>query len=163
MIRILLALAVVAVALPARAQTPAPDASEAEVLAVVQVLFEGMREGDTTAMRATLHPDVRLVTTGGGGAAVVPVEAWLEAVAGSDQVLDERLYDPEVRVSGPLAAVWTFYTLHVDDTFSHCGYDAFQLVRSDDGWRIIAIADTRRREPCNVPGPGSAAGAAGSR
>jgi hypothetical protein len=84
-------------------------------------------------------------------ATTVPVSAWLDGVAGADQVLDERIYQPEVRVDGNLASVWTFYTLHVGDRFSHCGVDAFQLVRTADGWRISQVADTRRRESCDPP------------
>lgn len=145
-----LLLPVLAVALlvgPATAQTPDTD-----VLDVVHRLFDGMRTADTTMMRSTFHPDVRLVTTGTRAgeptASVVPIDAWLDGVAGAEQVLDERLYDTEVRVHGGLASVWTYYTLHVGDDFSHCGYDAFDLVRTPDGWRIIHIADTRQREDC---------------
>ncbi len=152
--RLLLIPALIAAALasPAAAQSPEDD-----VLAVVQRLFDGMRAADTTMMRATFHPEIRLVTTGERDgqpvAAAVPVEQWLEGVAGAEAVLDEQIHDPEVRVSGGLATVWTYYTLHVGDRFSHCGYDAFQLVRTADGWKITQVADTRQREGCRVPGP----------
>lgn len=146
------ALAAAALAQPAAAQSPEDD-----VLAVVQRLFDGMRAADTTMMRSTFHPEIRLVTTGERDgqpvAALVPVEQWLERVAGAQSVLDERIHDPEVRVSGGLATVWTFYTLHVGDRLSHCGYDAFQLARTADGWKITQVADTRQREECRVPGP----------
>ena len=135
---------------PATAQTP-----EADVLQVVQRLFDGMRAADTTAMRSTFHPDVRLVTTGTRDgqpvAAIVPVDRWLEGVASADRVLDERLHDPEVRVSGGLATVWVFYTLHIGEELSHCGFDAFQLVLTGDGWKISQVADTRQREDCPAP------------
>jgi hypothetical protein len=49
-------------------------------------------------------------------------------------------------VDGPLATAWMDYTFHVGERFSHCGVNAFQLFRSDDGWQIIQIADTRRSE-----------------
>lgn len=135
---------------PAAAQAPEDD-----VIEVVTRLFDGMRAADTTAMRATFHPDIRLVTTGTREgrpvATVVPVEQWLAGVAGTEAVLDERIHDPVVQVADGLATVWTFYTLHVGDRFSHCGVDAFQLVRTEDGWKIIEVADTRRREGCDVP------------
>jgi hypothetical protein len=40
------------------------------------------------------------------------------------------------------------YVFYVGDRFSHCGVDSFQLVRISAGWRIIQIADTRRKEGC---------------
>ncbi len=137
---------------PAAAQTP-----EADVLEVVQRLFDGMRAADTTMMRSTFHPEIRLLTTGSRDgfpvAGVVPMARWLEAVAGADQILDEQIHEPEVRVADNLAAVWTYYTLHVGDELSHCGYDAFQLVRTGDGWKITQVADTRQTEGCEVPEP----------
>lgn len=154
MIRILI-LPVLALALlshPATGQSPEDD-----VLQVVHQLFDGMRSADTTMMRATFHPDVRLITTGTRDgepvASIVPVSDWLEGVAGAGQVLDERLYDPEVRVNGNLATVWTYYTLHVGDRFSHCGFDAFQLVNTADGWRITQVTDTRQRDGCEHTTP----------
>ena len=138
------------------AQTPgvaAPETTlEAQVLEVVTALFDGMRAGDTTAMRATFHPEVRLFTTGTRDgrpvATRVPVEQWLQGVAQSGAFLDERLHDPVVRVSDNLATVWTGYSLYVDDRFSHCGVDAFQLVRTADGWKITQVTDTRRTQDC---------------
>jgi hypothetical protein len=38
------------------------------------------------------------------------------------------------------------YAFYLDDQFSHCGVNAFQLVRMEAGWQIIQITDTRRRE-----------------
>ena len=152
-ILLLSALATLAGMAPAAAQAP-----EDEVLGVVHRLFDGMRQADTTMMRSTLHPDVRLVTTGDRDgepvAQVVAVERWLDAVAASTEPLDETLHDPEVRIDGNLATVWTFYTLDVGDRFSHCGVDAFQLVRAADGWKIIQVADTRRPEGCEREGGG---------
>lgn len=139
-------------ATPASAQSP-----EAQVLEVVERLFDGMRAADTTAMRSTFHPEIRLITTGMRDglpvAQVVPVGRWLESVASSDRVLDEQIHRPEIQVSDNLAAVWTFYTLEVDGELSHCGYDAFQLVLTPEGWKITQVADTRRRESCWVPEP----------
>ena len=138
------------VLLPAPAFAQASD--EAAVEAVVVALFDHMRAGDADAMAALMHEDVRLVTTGVQDGApvarVVPVDSWLEGVRSSTAELDEQLYDVEVRVSGGLATVWTGYDLLVDGEFSHCGVDAFQLVRTSDGWKILQVADTRKREGC---------------
>jgi hypothetical protein len=44
--------------------------------------------------------------------------------------------------------VWTRYAFYAGEQFSHCGVDAIQLGWTVDGWRIVALADTRRREGC---------------
>jgi ketosteroid isomerase-like protein len=119
---------------------------------VVEELFALMKAGDADGMAALLHEDARLITTGVRdgvpGARVVDVPRWLEGVRTSERELDERIYDVEVNVEGGLASVWTRYDLFVDGQHSHCGVDAFQLVRTEAGWRIIAIADTRTTEGC---------------
>ena len=33
-------------------------------------------------------------------------------------------------------------------TFSHCGVDSVQLLKTADGWKIMSIADTYVREGC---------------
>lgn len=135
-------------AAPLQAQTESQ-----QVMAVVQQLFDGMRAKDTTRMRATLHPEARLVTTGvRDGAPVVSLVSptqWLGGIASANvALLDERLRNPVVQVDMGLASVWAEYSFYLDDRLSHCGVDLFHLVRTPEGWRIIDLADTRRREGC---------------
>ncbi|HKK08185.1 MAG TPA: nuclear transport factor 2 family protein [Gemmatimonadota bacterium] len=149
-----LALAALLPAAPLRGQEAggAPAADRDAALAVVTAFFDGMRAHDSTAIRATLHPEIRLLTTGEkDGQPFVRAEAmddFLAAVAGSAHGLDERLRDPEVRVDEGLASVWAGYDFYLDGAFSHCGVDAFQLARTSGGWKIVQIMDTRRKEGC---------------
>lgn len=134
------------------AQAPVTDEKQ-QVLAVVQQLFDGMRVKDTARMRATLHPEARLVATGVREgtpfASLVAPTQWFTGVAGANaSKLDERLRNPVVQVDQGLASVWVEYTFYVDEKMSHCGVDLFHLVKMPDGWRIIDLADTRRREGC---------------
>lgn len=137
-------------AAPAAAQNPEPDA-----LAVVRRLFDAMRMQDTAALRATFGPGARLIGAGVNPqgqpvARAVPIDAWLRGIAGARAPTDERIFDPELRVDQNLATVWTRYEFYAGDNFSHCGYDAFQLVNSAGQWKIVQVADTQRRgaEPC---------------
>ena len=125
---------------------------EQEVMAAVRQLFDGMRVHDTARIRAVLHPQARLVSSGmKDGVPTVTVEAmdgWLAAVSRGTEPYDERLLNPIVKLDGGLASVWTDYAFYVGEKFSHCGVDSFLLVRLPEGWRIIHIADTRRKEGC---------------
>ncbi len=133
--------------LPLRAQD-----AEKEVMAAVQQLFDGMKVHDTVKMRAVLHPQARLVSAGmRNGAPTVEVETtegWLTAVSRGTEPFDERLKNPVVKVDGGLASVWAEYTFYIGTRMSHCGVDTFHLVRTAEGWRIVDLADTRRREGC---------------
>lgn len=129
---------------------------EAEVMAVVDRLFDAMRAGDSAAAGAVFHPSATLVTIPMAGSAPIlrtsEVEDFIEAIGTPrSEVWDERIWDAEVQVEGDLATAWMKYAFHVDDRLSHCGVNAFQLFRSGAGWKVIHIADTRRRERCAAP------------
>ena len=136
----------------AAAKAPAQDTA---VLAVINRMFDGFAKKDTTIIRSTLHEDVKLVTavTNREGKAVVQtstMDDFLKSIASAPGKLDERLFNPEVRVDGNLATVWVLYEFWHDDKYSHCGFDSFQLARTEMGWKIFSIADTRRRT-CDSP------------
>ena len=129
-----------------------PSEDQRQAIAVVNTLFDGMRARDTLVMRSTLHPEARLLTAAGPSAErdvrETPIDALLRSVASADVELDERLHATEARVNGALATVWTEYDFWAGERFSHCGVDAFQLVRTADGWKIIQITDTRQTQGC---------------
>lgn len=134
------------------AMTPAHDS----VMAVVKQLFDGMRNRDTALMRATFAPGTLLggVPRAGRPVPFTPIDAFIAGIASAPAgtLLNETIYDPEIRIDGGLATVWTFYTFHVGERLSHCGVDAFQLVRTSEGWKIAALADTRQTTGCDVAG-----------
>jgi hypothetical protein len=59
----------------------------------------------------------------------------------------ERGFRPEVRISGPLAMVWLPYDFYLDGKWSHCGVDAFTLLKSDGGWRIATVVWSVEQPP----------------
>jgi hypothetical protein len=133
----------------------AQSGEERQVVAVVERLFEGMLARDTVMMRETMAPAAQMLGRSQDGHTLRwgSVDGFLESIGrGQGPGANERIYNPEVRIDGNLATVWTFYTLHVGERFSHCGYDSFQLARTSDGWKIVSIADTRRTDNCEVPG-----------
>ena len=124
--------------------------AEKEVYAVVQKFFEAFNAKDTTAMRTHLFGDVKLFTTGTNpqGVPVARSETatdLLANIAKAPVTLDERISDPQVMIDDGLANVWVRYEFYADGKYSHCGIDSFLLVKTADGWKIAALADTRRK------------------
>ena len=134
---------------------------EQEVLAVVQRLFDAMRTRDTAAMRQVFDSQAVLVGMRPGKDGAPPHVQRITAVEFAAFVArdqrpqwTERAWNPQVRVSGTLATVWAEYDFHFGQTFSHCGVDAVQLLKTADGWKIMSIADTFVREGCEThPAP----------
>jgi len=138
----------------ATGQPLAAQDDAAEVLAVVERLFDGMRQRDTALLATLFDPEARLVGTGMREgqpvARALPISQFIAAVGnGQGEEWIERIYHPTIQVSDNLAAVWAWYTFHLGDQLSHCGVDAFLLARGANGWRIVSVADTRRTEGCD--------------
>ena len=141
----------------APAAATAQSADERDVVSVVERFFQGMLQRDTAILRSTVDPTARLsgaaVRNGTTVFTATPMDQFIASIArGQGEPANERIFAPRVDIDGNLAHVWTFYTLHVGERFIHCGYDSFQLLRGDDGWKIVNVADTRRTENCDPPG-----------
>jgi len=141
---------------PAGAQPDPPEPPEpAEVRATIDALFDGMRAGDSAAVRSLFASGARIrsldVDAADAGVETRTADAFAGAVGQPrDAVWDERIWDVAIHVDGPVASAWMPYAFYLGDERSHCGTNAFHLVRSDDGWRIQHITYTRR-DDCDVP------------
>lgn len=125
------------------------------VRAQIDVLFDGMRAGDSTAVRAVFHEQARLHTALGpsdtSAVGATSIDGFVEAVGQPhEQTWDERIWDVEIRVDGPLASAWVPYAFYLGDELSHCGVNAMQFVQTADGWQIVQLTDSRRHD-CEVP------------
>ncbi|TGD77156.1 nuclear transport factor 2 family protein [Hymenobacter wooponensis] len=134
------------------AQT-APAAETEAVKKTIQSFFEGMRKGDSTLVRTTLAPGAvfHTISTRNGQTQLRPENpsAFVKQVGTPHkEVYDERITFDKVLIDANLASVWTPYEFYLGNTFSHCGYNSFQLVKLTDGWKIAHIIDTRRKEKC---------------
>lgn len=131
---------------------------EKAVRTVIDKLFDGMRSADSSAVSTLFHPEVRMMTSYVNTSSE-PVlkegslETFLTAIGTPHpEIWDEKIWNTVVQIDDNLAQVWTDYAFYVDDRFSHCGVDAFQLVKDAEGnWRIVHLIDTRRKEPCELP------------
>jgi hypothetical protein len=130
----------------------AQAADSAAIVSAVQRLFDAMAQRDTAAARALLAPGSRFVSiladSGGGTPRVQSDTAFLRSLARGQERLLERFWAPVVQQRGPIATVWAPYDFHVDGRRTHCGVDAFTLVRTDATWRIAGIAYTVERRGC---------------
>jgi hypothetical protein len=127
------------------------EGAESEIRAVVNGVFEGMRKSDSAMVRPLFHAKARMITMDlrvpDRPARVEESAAGFIASIGRPQteLLDEQLSNIAIRVDGQLASVWTDYKLYRGTTLLHCGIDHFLLVNEGAGWKIIELADTRRR------------------
>ena len=146
----------VAAGLPRVAVAQAGDRES--ILATVQKVFDAMRTRDTALLSQAFDSTARLVGVSNRGTPSVNLTAPSQfgaaiARAPAGDVWNERIYDPEVRIDGNVAQVWAYYTFHRNAAFSHCGVDAFMLVKVGSTWKITQLADSRRTEGCTHQTP----------
>lgn len=135
------------------ARDTTPEANDADAaLAVVNQLFAAMRAKDSAAMQSLFITEGQFVATdrrnGQPARRVFNGESFAKLIVGTKGLLLERMYKPEVRVNGDLALVWGRYGFYVDERFSHCGLNSFQLLRTAEGWKIVHGASTIELDGC---------------
>jgi len=145
-----------ACARPSFAQT---DIEKESVMKPVILLFEAMKKGDSAMLRNAFAKQITMATVGTdkAGKPFLRRESSLDGFAKSigtphPEAYNEMIWGEKIEIDGNFAQAWMSYAFYVGKKFSHCGVDAFHLVKSDDGnWKIFHLADTRQKEGCNIP------------
>jgi Putative lumazine-binding len=132
----------------------AQSEDEKAVKAVVVQLFDGMQKHDSTMIRACFHSSARMQSVGMNRKSGVvelntenSIDGFVKSIGSlpATTQIEERVLNYEIRVDAEMATAWTPYELYVNGKKIHCGVDAFQLYKTDKGWKILTIADTRRK------------------
>lgn len=123
---------------------------EGLVKATVNQLFNGMKTSDSVLIKKSFHKNAVLQTI--TKTSEVKNESINDFVLNISKAekgsLDERISFSNVLIDGNLASVWTLYEFYYKDQFSHCGVNSFQLVKSNNEWKIQYVIDTRRKDNC---------------
>jgi hypothetical protein len=144
----LIVLTILASIVDVKAQT-----AEDSVKAVINNMFAGMKNSDTTLIRSSFSDSIVFQTIAvREGKTVVRNESADGFITSIGKLpkgdADERISFETVKIDGPLAIAWTPYKFYYKGNFSHCGVNSFQLVRFNGVWKIQYIIDTRRRAGC---------------
>lgn len=135
----------------------AQASEEATVNAVINLLFKGMHEADSAAVRSVFATDVTMVTVLRNKEGIPTlrkdsVDDFVKAVGQKQpEPLTEEIWNVKIQIDGDFAQAWCDYAFYIGHRFNHCGVDAFHLIRTTEGWKIFHLADTRRKEGCLVP------------
>ena len=110
------------------------------VLKTVQAFFDTMSARDVDGARAILQPQGRFhamrIRDGKPDVRAFSNEEYFADLQASKQKMRERIWNPEVHVHGLVATMRAPYDFWIDGKLSHCGVDAFDLIKTEDGWKI---------------------------
>ncbi len=124
---------------------------------MISVFFEGLHEGDSSKVSSVLHSGVKIQTTykNKKGKSVLKDQTRQEllkaiALKKKETIYFEKLISYDIKVDDNLALVWTPYEFYLNEKFSHCGTNSFQLFKQNEKWKIIFLIDTRKRKNCKI-------------
>ncbi|WP_025740274.1 nuclear transport factor 2 family protein [Aquimarina pacifica] len=132
------------------------DRYKREVKETILDFFEGFHSGDTSKLNKVMSPQLVLQTIIRDKDSLVKVRSTsadklIKAIANkpSDQKWEEKLLSFTISANKDIANAWTPYEFYLNNSFSHCGVNIFQLYNDGKGWKIIALADTRHKQNCD--------------
>lgn len=148
-VSIRLLLLALASGIPAQVTGQVPPDQRPRVLAVVDSALAAITREDMAALADLMLAEaLTFPVAQREGVTRYRVRTRADTRAGvPKEEIVERGFEAEVRVSGPLAMVWLPYDLYVNGQWSHCGVDAFSLIRVESGWRIAHLAFTVEQPP----------------
>lgn len=139
-----------------KAFTQENNPEEALIRQSINHLFEGMKKGDSSLTHSAFSDQCimqTIVTPKNEGPKVKTSSLgdFLKFIGSPHkEQFDERIVFTKILIDGNLASVWTDYKFYVDERLSHCGVNSFQLFKGKDGWKVIYLIDTRRKENCGA-------------
>lgn len=134
-----------------------PSSEESSVIAVIDQLFDGIRTANPASIEEVFYDNTTPIHTAyGPHESKKPVlqsssvEQFLSSIKKKkpEMTYDERVSSYHVQVDDAMATAWTPYQFFVNNKLSHCGSNSFQLFKSEKGWKIISVVDTRHHEGC---------------
>jgi hypothetical protein len=128
------------------------NAEEQSVIAVVEQFFKALETRDADLAQKILMTEgiVYSVREEGGEKSIRATthEQIINSFSSATENMLERMWDPKILIHKEIAVVWTKYDFHREGKFSHCGVDAFNLIKTQEGWKISGIFYTVEKEGC---------------
>lgn len=150
-----LSLFLLAFSTQAFAQKNKPENPDKDIKSTIKRFFDGMEKGDTALLKSACMPAMILQTYMADKEGVMQLytEDFGEFVtmigAPHTDHYEERIRFEAIHSEKSLAIAWTPYSFFINGKRSHCGTDSFQLVKTNEGWKIQYILDTRRKQGCD--------------
>lgn len=136
-------------------QVSASPALEHGLLEETQAII-AVTQGFLTALNTKSRVDFEKHCIRAGGMSLAPpsptalrfctIGSFIEHVATLKDDVDERIWDPEVKVheAGNLATVWAPFRAKINGVVDHVGVELFVLHKLNGEWKVTGLADSCR-------------------
>jgi len=117
-----------------------------EVIFAVEKLFQAIADHDSAQAASVLLPGAAIYSVRKDSSSTewnsTASEDFIRGLASSEEQWLERMWDPKVLIHKQIAVVWAPYDFHRNQQFSHGGIDAFNLIKTEGGWKIASAMYT---------------------
>ena len=113
---------------------------EQAVLAPIHSLLDAVAKRDREAMLDVLLPNGTMTIVRNGEVSQFDLAALADRLPGGTRTIEERLYEPLIRIDNDVAIVWARYEFLIDGKVEQYGTDVFSLIYCDDRWLIASLA-----------------------
>lgn len=134
----------------------AQEDEKVTVKKTVEDFFEAFHAQDSVKMRNLTAEGITLQSIGTNKEGITKLRTsdfgrFLKGIVGipKERKFQEKINSYSIQVDGPMANAWTEYEFWIDGELSHCGVNSFQMINEGEGWKIIYLIDTRRKEGCD--------------
>ena len=123
------------------------------VMTTVQTFFSAMSARDTSLTRALFLPEGQYFSIKEDSSHVsirnTTRAEYVNSLASSSDHWLEKMREPEVLIHDRVAILWTKYDFYRNGKWSHCGVDAFSLLKTAQGWKIVGFIYTVEHIDCD--------------
>jgi hypothetical protein len=120
---------------------------EQAVLAPIQALVDSVAKRDKKAMLDVLLPDGATTVIRNGQVFQFNLRGLVDRLPAGTRRIEERIYDPLIRIDNDIAMVWARYEFLIDGQVVQYGTDLFNLIHYDERWLIAGVAYNSRHAP----------------
>ena len=124
-----------------------------QIIKVVNQFFEVLASRDVNVAKQIVIPEgCSFSIREQNGVKVVKssnFQGFLDNLPNPKAKYKEVMEDPKILLHRGIAVLWAKYRFFINDKFSHCGVDAFSLMKTDKGWKIASIIYTVEKKGCN--------------
>jgi ketosteroid isomerase-like protein len=60
-------------------------------------------------------------------------------IASSTDQMEEKFWDIDIKTDGEIASIYFKYSFHINDYKANWGDEAWDLIKTADGWKIVSV------------------------
>ncbi|WP_265563698.1 Cif family virulence factor [Sphingomicrobium arenosum] len=132
----------------------AEDDEEAQIIAVIDTFMRAINEADSDLKRSVMAEEgYKVARSDREGRPPIWVRPFAEDYDWLDEHAEakpfrETYWDPTILHHGDMAMVWAPYAFDRDGQRTHCGVNAFNLMRVEGAWKITGVQYTAEPDGC---------------